>query len=381
MNGWEAFKILEIDVTDDKKEIKKAYARLVKKYHPEEHPKEWQMLHDAYERALKGTCGAGTMQMPFGGEHESREKKEIMEASLTELSGIDETKEERHQAKEPLSEEQEIDQMFDHIEELMQEKQGDATDEEIQKLKKLSGVTPRERVNTAKKNKQRKEFLLGIATYFVIIFAVMALYQYGGASQKEESKEKRRSSYEELQEISKEENDRWYRGLYLPTLAGCGDEGLQKAALDRSVCLQEGIYLKLPQEHVLTETDSYTVYEAEAPEQLETLVGGKIEDCQVFAFCITSNAEPECAVLWCDTEKLGFGDAVRIFYFDEEKQDYTEVIQSKEKDAAGEGTGRMEAVWKYSYGILDYRTFIIDTHAHGDGEICPHPIVLIERIQ
>lgn len=35
--------------------------------------------------------------------------------------------------------------MFDHIEELMQEKQGDVTDEEIQKLKKLSGVTPRER--------------------------------------------------------------------------------------------------------------------------------------------------------------------------------------------------------------------------------------------
>ena len=28
---------------------------------------------------------------------------------------------------------------------LMQEKQGDVTDEEIQKLKKLSGVTPRER--------------------------------------------------------------------------------------------------------------------------------------------------------------------------------------------------------------------------------------------
>lgn len=133
MNGWEAFKILEIDVTDDKKEIKKAYARMVKKYHPEEHPKEWQMLHDAYERALKGTYGAGTMQMPFGGEHGSREK------------------------------------------------QGDATDEEIQKLKKLSGVTPRERVNTAKKNKQRKEFLLGIATYFVIIFAVMALYKYGGS--------------------------------------------------------------------------------------------------------------------------------------------------------------------------------------------------------
>lgn len=59
----------KIDVTDNKKEIKKAY-----------------------ERELKGIGGAGTMQMPLGGEHGSREKTDIMEASLTALSGIDEKK-------------------------------------------------------------------------------------------------------------------------------------------------------------------------------------------------------------------------------------------------------------------------------------------------
>ena len=47
------FRILEIEPTDDKKEIKKAYARLVKRYHPEEHPEEWEKIHNAYEQALK----------------------------------------------------------------------------------------------------------------------------------------------------------------------------------------------------------------------------------------------------------------------------------------------------------------------------------------
>ena len=47
------FRILEIEPTNDKKEIKKAYARLVKRYHPEEHPEEWEKIHNAYEQALK----------------------------------------------------------------------------------------------------------------------------------------------------------------------------------------------------------------------------------------------------------------------------------------------------------------------------------------
>lgn len=57
MNKWmsreEAFRILGIGRTDDKREIKKAYARLVKQYHPEEYPKEWEIIHDAYETACR----------------------------------------------------------------------------------------------------------------------------------------------------------------------------------------------------------------------------------------------------------------------------------------------------------------------------------------
>lgn len=48
-----AFEILKISATCDKKIIKKAYAELVKQYHPEEQPDEWKMIHDAYETAIR----------------------------------------------------------------------------------------------------------------------------------------------------------------------------------------------------------------------------------------------------------------------------------------------------------------------------------------
>lgn len=52
MNFYEAFQILGISYTSDKKTIKKAYADLVKKYHPEDNPEQWEEIHKAYENAL-----------------------------------------------------------------------------------------------------------------------------------------------------------------------------------------------------------------------------------------------------------------------------------------------------------------------------------------
>lgn len=48
-NIWEW---LEISPTTDKAEIKKAYAKQSKKYHPEEHPEEFMQLRNAYKLAL-----------------------------------------------------------------------------------------------------------------------------------------------------------------------------------------------------------------------------------------------------------------------------------------------------------------------------------------
>lgn len=47
---WE---ILKVDATEDKREIKRAYARLSREIHPEEKPEEFQRLYDAYQRALQ----------------------------------------------------------------------------------------------------------------------------------------------------------------------------------------------------------------------------------------------------------------------------------------------------------------------------------------
>lgn len=47
------WKILGIAPTSDIKEIKKAYAVLAKKYNPEEHPEEFQRIHDAYKAATR----------------------------------------------------------------------------------------------------------------------------------------------------------------------------------------------------------------------------------------------------------------------------------------------------------------------------------------
>lgn len=52
MVRW-AFDTLGIEVTKDRKRIKKAYSALVKEYHPEEYPDEWEETHKAYQAAME----------------------------------------------------------------------------------------------------------------------------------------------------------------------------------------------------------------------------------------------------------------------------------------------------------------------------------------
>lgn len=48
-NIWE---ILGIDATTDKKEIKKAYAKKTKEFHPKDNPEEFQIIQEAYKMAI-----------------------------------------------------------------------------------------------------------------------------------------------------------------------------------------------------------------------------------------------------------------------------------------------------------------------------------------
>ena len=53
LNFDEAFKILEIEPTDDKKKIKIAYSKILKEYHPEEFPEMFMKIRKAYQTALE----------------------------------------------------------------------------------------------------------------------------------------------------------------------------------------------------------------------------------------------------------------------------------------------------------------------------------------
>lgn len=47
------YQVLGISPIRDKKIIRKAYAGLIRKYHPEEHPEKWKEIHDAYTIAMQ----------------------------------------------------------------------------------------------------------------------------------------------------------------------------------------------------------------------------------------------------------------------------------------------------------------------------------------
>lgn len=49
----DVYQVLGISPTRDKKIIRKAYAGLIRKYHPEEHPEKWKEIHDAYTIAMQ----------------------------------------------------------------------------------------------------------------------------------------------------------------------------------------------------------------------------------------------------------------------------------------------------------------------------------------
>ena len=52
LNFAETFKILEIEPMSDKKKIKVAYSKMLKKYHPEDFPEMFMRINEAYETAL-----------------------------------------------------------------------------------------------------------------------------------------------------------------------------------------------------------------------------------------------------------------------------------------------------------------------------------------
>lgn len=86
MDELRAYEVLGVKRGASREEIKEAYARLSKEYHPEEYPEEFQQIHEAY-RVLG--------RMSRGGRRSEEAPKEVVENETKVWSGEDVHKEVR----------------------------------------------------------------------------------------------------------------------------------------------------------------------------------------------------------------------------------------------------------------------------------------------
>lgn len=102
------FASLEIEPTKEQRIIKKAYAKKVKQYHPEECPEEWKRIHDAYEEALNYAKGNADAIILIDRNKDSNEellKEENQEHEENIINPIEEQSETRKEQREKNCEE------------------------------------------------------------------------------------------------------------------------------------------------------------------------------------------------------------------------------------------------------------------------------------
>jgi len=142
MDIW---KILGIENTNDINIIKKAYAARSKEVHPEEHPKEFRMLHDAYKMALKlAKQQSNCMQRQDSCDTILINDDKIKEEAVLFISSeIDSTKSDNNISSEVHSSNQEEYFDFENIIETAQQQEENEirakTISIIEKLEKMDG--------------------------------------------------------------------------------------------------------------------------------------------------------------------------------------------------------------------------------------------------
>lgn len=145
-----AFQVLGIAPTKDKKEIKKTYARLTKKYHPEEEPAKWQEIYNAYSAALKWAENEESYSIydNISFQEESRSDGEVKRFDEAE-TGSGRIIEEYHsiyenEIHEKIEEESELNDIFDNLGDLVSEAMRQKKEEEqyqiYQALKELKSL-------------------------------------------------------------------------------------------------------------------------------------------------------------------------------------------------------------------------------------------------
>ena len=84
MDFAEAFKILEIEPTSDKKKIKVAYSKMLKKYHPEDFPEMFMKINEAYEKAL-GYAENKFSENLYENTHNFRKTEKMKESNFSDI--------------------------------------------------------------------------------------------------------------------------------------------------------------------------------------------------------------------------------------------------------------------------------------------------------
>ena len=136
INRNDVFQILEIEPTEDKRSIRKAYARLVKQYHPEEQPEKWKEIHDAYEAALH----MAEHGIPLHGPYTTPEQPVLNEGDGPEKRPPDRPQDERREQNE----QEEMNALFERVNDIAsgqreqrQRQKKEAQDERIGQIIKI----------------------------------------------------------------------------------------------------------------------------------------------------------------------------------------------------------------------------------------------------
>lgn len=403
MNRLEAFHILEIDDTEDKKKIKRAYAALVKQYHPEEYPEKWQEIHEAYETAMKDQEHKNPVFYVPVGTEKAVLKTDFPPAAETNIPDKEESPEKIKRNEklsgellDELAEEQEIQKIFGDLDEQIEAKRIREQEELEKKIReeaerrRKEEEQKQEEIKKQKAEKQREDrkkwrekLISGILLFFALAYGIGAYGdKIGNKKEKEKTWEQSLADQIIISEADRSEimdeadrleilndaEEKLIREFHIGALVNYENEEGWRVIVESGICLQEGFYL-VPIGVQSNEPDTYTIHEAEAPVQLEEIAGEDFSDCHVQAFCISSSVKARYMDLWCNLETLGIGKEVRIFCYDEDTGTYLEREMYK-------GYGVSE---RYCADILEYRVFIINTHVHEEGEKCEHPIVFVEE--
>ena len=138
----EAFDILGIEITKDKKKIKAAFAKKVRECHPEEDEAGWKNLYDAYGTAMdyakNGAVYAQPLQQEVKSQQEINTQQEInaqpkMEPEIQKA----ETTEETNHTVETEESQKEYEEIFGRIEDntiISPEKLKEEYEEQFKKL-------------------------------------------------------------------------------------------------------------------------------------------------------------------------------------------------------------------------------------------------------